>query len=97
MKPNRGELGKLPGMTDLSELVLTNLTAYGAWVLGAATLISALGLPLPATMLLLAAGAFMRQGTLNWQAGGFLAGLGAMVGGSGGFWAQSCQVNSCGC
>ena len=82
MKPNRGELGKLPGMTDLSELVLTNLTAYGAWVLGAATLISALGLPLPATMLLLAAGAFMRQGTLNWQAGVFLAALGAMVGDS---------------
>jgi len=69
-------------MTDLSELVLTSLTAYGAWALGAATLISALGLPLPATMLLLAAGAFMRQGTLNWQAGVFLAALGAMVGDS---------------
>jgi len=69
-------------MTDLSELVLNSLLTYGEWALGAATLISALGLPLPATMLLLAAGAFMRQGALDWQAAVILAALGAVVGDS---------------
>ncbi len=65
---------------DLSTLLLTSLTTYGVWALGAATLISGLGLPLPASMLLLAAGAFMRQGTLNWQAGVLLAAFGAIAG-----------------
>ena len=69
-------------MTDFSELVLTGLRTYGEWALGAATLVSALGLPLPATMLLLAAGAFMREGVLNWQAGVILAALGAVLGDS---------------
>jgi membrane protein DedA with SNARE-associated domain len=69
-------------MTDLSQFVLTSLLAYGEWALGAATLISALGLPMPATMLLLAAGASMQQGALNWQAAILLAALGAIAGDS---------------
>lgn len=69
-------------MIDLNEVILAGLQTYGAWALGAATLISALGLPLPATMLLLAAGAFMQQGVLNWQSAVVLAALGAVLGDS---------------
>ena len=69
-------------MTDINEIVLTGLLTYGEWALGAATLIGALGLPLPTTMLLLAAGAFMRQGALNWQAAISLAAIGAVAGDS---------------
>jgi membrane protein DedA with SNARE-associated domain len=61
------------------------MLTYGPWALGAATLVSALGLPLPATMLLLAAGAFMRQGALDWQAAVILAALGAVLGDSGSY------------
>jgi len=43
-------------MTDFSEIALTSLLTYSEWALGAATLVSALGLPLPATMLLCATG-----------------------------------------
>lgn len=37
---------------DWTQLILTGLTDYGAWTLGAATLVSTAGLPLPATLLL---------------------------------------------
>jgi len=72
-------------MIDLSEIGLTGLLSYGEWALGAATLVSALGLPLPATMLLLAAGAFMREGALNGSAGVALAVVGAVLGDSGSY------------
>ena len=42
-------------MVDLSELFLNGMLTYGIWALGLATLVSAVGVPLPATMLLLAA------------------------------------------
>ena len=69
-------------MTDFTEIAFASLLTYGELALGAATLVSALGLPLPATMLLLAAGAFVRQGALNWQAAVILAALGAVAGDS---------------
>ena len=67
-------------MSDLSGLFLSGMLTYGIWALGLATLISAIGVPLPATMILLAAGAFARQGVLNWEAAVALAALGAMLG-----------------
>ena len=67
-------------MSDLSGLLLSGMLTYGIWALGLATLISALGVPLPATMILLAAGAFARQGLLNWQSAVALAALGAVLG-----------------
>ena len=67
-------------MVDLSELFLNSMLTYGIWALGLATLVSAVGVPLPATMLLLAAGAFARQGMLSWQAALVLAALGAITG-----------------
>ncbi|MDW8325480.1 MAG: VTT domain-containing protein [Anaerolineales bacterium] len=65
---------------DWTQLILTGLIDYGAWVLGAATLVSAAGLPLPATLLLLAAGAFARQGLLDGPSAILLATVGAIVG-----------------
>lgn len=50
----------------LSELVLTGMLAYGAYALGLALLLGALGLPLPGTLLVLATGAFVRQGYMDW-------------------------------
>ena len=67
-------------MVDLSALFLNGMLTYGIWALGLATLVSAVGVPLPATMLLLAAGAFARQGLLSWQAAIILAVLGAITG-----------------
>ena len=67
-------------MIDLSGLLLSGMLTYGIWALGLATLVSAIGVPLPATMVLLAAGAFARQGVLNWQSAVALAALGAMLG-----------------
>jgi membrane-associated protein len=67
-------------MIDLSGLLLSGMLTYGIWALGLATLVSAIGVPLPATMILLAAGAFARQGVLNWQSALALAALGAVLG-----------------
>ena len=51
-------------MSGLSELLLTALLNHGALILGMTLFLAALGLPLPATMLLMAAGAFSQQGML---------------------------------
>ena len=72
-------------MINLNELVLTGMLTYGAWALGLATLVSAIGVPLPATMLLLAAGAFTRQGVLGWQSAVVIAICGAVLGDSGSY------------
>jgi membrane protein DedA with SNARE-associated domain len=73
-------------MNELSDWLLLGLQNYGAWVLGATTLLSALGLPLPATMLLVAAGALARQGTLDWAAAVALAAAGASLGDAASYW-----------
>ena len=52
-------------MSDLTDALLTAVLAYGAPALGLALLVVALGIPLPATLLLLASGAFVRQGVLD--------------------------------
>jgi len=72
-------------MTTINDLFLTGMLSYGPWALGAATLVSALGLPLPTTMLLLAAGALMQQGLLNWPTTVILAIIGAVLGDNGSY------------
>jgi len=49
---------------DLTEWLLTSLLNHGASLLGVALFLAAFGIPLPATLLLLAAGAFVGQGIL---------------------------------
>lgn len=50
---------------NLTDFLLTGLVAYGPPLFGLALLIAALGIPLPGTLLVLATGAFIRQGALN--------------------------------
>lgn len=72
-------------MTDLTDTFLTGMLAYGPPALSLALLMGALGLPLPGTMFLLAAGAFARQEVLNWPLAAPLALLGVVLGDSGGY------------
>lgn len=50
----------------MSDFLLTQVINYGAPLLGGIVLIGAIGLPLPCTLLIIAAGAFARQGILAW-------------------------------
>jgi membrane-associated protein len=65
-------------VTELSDLLLTGVLNHGAAWLAVSFFLAALGIPLPATMLLLAAGAFVRQGVLPVEAA-LMAGIGGAV------------------
>jgi membrane protein DedA with SNARE-associated domain len=52
-------------ISDLTDLVLAGVATYGALALCLALLVTALGLPLPSSFLVLAGGAFIRQGVLD--------------------------------
>lgn len=64
----------------MTDLLLTGLLNHGSLLLGLCLFLSAFGVPLPATMLLLAAGAFARQGVLPWQAAALAGVAGAILG-----------------
>jgi membrane protein DedA with SNARE-associated domain len=60
-------------MPDFTELFLSNIANYGVFVLGLAMFLASSGLPLPATPLVIAAGALVRQGMVNgWAAFSFI-------------------------
>jgi membrane protein DedA with SNARE-associated domain len=67
-------------MSSLNDLLLTGLLNYGSALLGGTLFLAALGLPLPATMLLLAAGAFSQQGVVDVQSCSLAATAGAIAG-----------------
>jgi membrane-associated protein len=67
-------------LSELGDLLLTALVNHGSGLLGASLFLAALGLPLPASMLLIAAGAFVRQGILPLHSAA-LAGLAGAVAG----------------
>ena len=77
-------------MSDLTDALLTAVLAYGALTLGLALLVAALGIPLPATLLLLASGAFARQGMLDGPLALGLALLGSVLGDSGSYCLGRC-------
>ncbi|NJN83637.1 MAG: DedA family protein [Caldilineaceae bacterium] len=52
-------------VAEISSQVFTWLVTYGSPVLAVALFVGALGLPLPGTLFVLAAGAFVRQGVLD--------------------------------
>ncbi len=54
-------------MNALAEWILTNLVTYGAPILFLSTYIGSLGIPIPITLIITAAGAFTRQGILDWR------------------------------
>jgi membrane protein DedA with SNARE-associated domain len=57
----------------MSDFLLTQIINYGAPVLGMIVFIGALGAPFPGTLLVVAAGAFARQGLLTWHTSGLMA------------------------
>lgn len=57
----------------MSDFLLTQIINYGAPFLGILVFISALGAPFPCTLVVIAAGAFAKQGLLNWPATGIIA------------------------
>lgn len=67
---------------SLSETLLTAMIAYGPVMLGVALLLGELGIPIPGTLMLLATGAFVRQGLIGWVEATSLGLIGAVLGDS---------------
>lgn len=65
---------------DLSALVLSWIAAYGSPMVGAILFVSALGVPFPSTLVVIAAGAFVRQSYLDLYSTPSLGLLGAVAG-----------------
>ncbi|MCC9077459.1 DedA family protein [Litorilinea aerophila] len=70
---------------SLSDYLLAYMVAYGPWMFGLALLLGALGVPVPGTLLVLAAGAFVRQGIFDGATVGALGLLGVVLGDSLGY------------
>jgi membrane-associated protein len=67
-------------VSGFTDQLLTGLLNYGNPLLGGTLFLAALGVPLPATMMLMAAGAFTRQGVLGIEGAAMAAVLGAISG-----------------
>lgn len=63
---------------NIVEFFLTEIIIYGPFMFGLALFVSALGTPVPGTLLVLAGGAFVQQGVLEWRMA-FLLGLFGVV------------------
>jgi membrane-associated protein len=57
----------------MSEWLLTQIINYGIPILGAIVFLGALGIPFPGTIIVIAVGAFCRQGFLAWHSTGLVA------------------------
>ena len=64
----------------MSDYLLTLIINYGAPVFAALLFLGALGLPVGASVLVIAAGAFSQQGILNWPLAALLGWIGAILG-----------------
>lgn len=67
---------------SLTDLFLTGVITYGAPALGLALLLAALGVPLPGTLLVIATGAFVRQGVVDGVTASAFGLAGAILGDS---------------
>lgn len=65
---------------NLTDLLLNGMTAYGPAVLGSALLLGGVGVPIPATLLVMAAGALARQGVIDWSLALVVGLLGVVLG-----------------
>ncbi|OQY42843.1 MAG: hypothetical protein B6242_15690 [Anaerolineaceae bacterium 4572_78] len=70
---------------SVTDLFLTWVITYGSPVFGVALFLGALGIPIPGTFFVLAAGAFIRQGALDGFTTSCLGLLGAITGDSFGY------------
>ena len=64
----------------MSDFLLTLIINYGAPAFGVLLFLGALGVPVGASVLLIAAGAFSQQGILSWPQTAFLGLIGAILG-----------------
>lgn len=64
----------------MSEFLLTQIINYGAPLIGLILLLGALGFPVGASVVVIAAGAFSQQGFLNWQNAILIGLVGAVIG-----------------
>lgn len=64
----------------MSDYLLTLIINYGAPVFAILLFLGALGLPVGASVLVIAAGAFSEQGILDWPVAAFLGWIGAILG-----------------
>jgi membrane-associated protein len=69
-------------MSAISDWLLTGLVNYGVPLFGLALMLGALGIPVPTSLLVIAAGAFSRQGMLDWLPTAGLGLAGAVLGDS---------------
>jgi membrane protein DedA with SNARE-associated domain len=64
----------------MSDYLLTQIINYGAPLFGLILFLGAMGIPVPASILLIAAGAFSQQGFLDWSSIAIFGLLGAVAG-----------------
>ncbi len=64
----------------MSDYLLTQVINFGAPLLGLILFLGALGLPIGASVVLIAAGAFSQQGILNWPSAALIGLIGAVIG-----------------
>lgn len=69
-------------MTDLSDVLLSAVVTYGAPFFGLFLLLAAAGVPIPTTLLVIAVGAFIRQGFMDLPQAALLGLAGAVLGDS---------------
>jgi membrane-associated protein len=67
---------------DFSEMIIQGVLTYGAPALALVVLAGSLGIPMPVTLLMVAAGAFARRGLLDWSLAAPLVLLGGVIGDS---------------
>lgn len=70
----------------MTETLLQLLPVWGPWLVGLTTLLSCMMMPVPASMVMLAAGAFVGTGDLSLLGTGGAALAGALAGDQVGFW-----------
>ena len=71
----------------MSEIILALVVDYGVPIVFCVTFLSCLAVPVPSSVLMLAAGAFAATGDLSLAAVGFAALSGAILGDNTGYWA----------
>jgi len=64
----------------MSEFFLTQVINFGAPLVGLILFLGALGLPIGASVVVIAAGAFSQQGILNWSSTAVIGLIGALIG-----------------
>jgi membrane protein DedA with SNARE-associated domain len=69
-------------LADLGSTILSWILVYGVVVLFVSVMLAAIGLPLPSSFLILAAGAFVRQDVLDWPAALAWTWIGVVIGDS---------------